>query len=177
MRVKNTTAPASAYVVEPYAKPGYSLVWFYANITPATIVDPQTGAQESGYEYDVYSIPIVTRPDLETDIAANTADWLAMAIADEHSRLSSEIRAARDALLAETDYIMRDDYPATTEYKQQIAEYCNSLRDIPEQDGFPYTVTWPVKPDAPAKVVRELTPVRVDELETAFDILTGGETA
>lgn len=177
MRVKNLTAPASAFVVEPYSKPGYSLVWFYTNVTAATITDPQTGEQESGYEYDVYSVPVVSRPDLEADITGNTASWLALAAAADHDCRAREIRAARDALLSETDYIMRDDYPATTEYKQQIAAYCNALRDIPEQEGFPYAVEWPTKPASPAKATRELTPVRVDELEAAFDVLTGGETA
>lgn len=176
MRVKSLTAPASAYVIEPYAKPGYSLVWFYANIEPATIIDPETGEQESGYAYDVYSVPLVSRPDLESDIASNIAGWLSIAIADEHDRLAREIRAARDALLSETDYIMRDDYPATTEYKQQIAAYCNSLRDIPEQETFPYSVVWPEKPASPTKATRELTPVRVDGLEEAFDALIGGES-
>lgn len=56
--------------------------------------------------------------------------------------LPSEIRAKRDSLLAETDYLALSDNTmpaAMTTYRQ-------ALRDITDQAGFPTSVTWPTKP-------------------------------
>lgn len=51
------------------------------------------------------------------------------------------LRAERNALLAETDYMGLSDYPA----KAGELEYRQSLRDVPQQAGFPKTHTWPNK--------------------------------
>lgn len=29
---------------------------------------------------------------------------------------------------------------------ESVLQYCQALRDIPEQEGFPYSVNWPVEP-------------------------------
>ena len=52
------------------------------------------------------------------------------------------LRAERNALLAETDYMGLSDYPA----KAGELEYRQALRDVPQQAGFPKTHTWPNKP-------------------------------
>lgn len=51
-------------------------------------------------------------------------------------------RSTRDALLAETDWWVLPDRTAT----QEQLDYRQALRDITAQDGFPESVTWPVKP-------------------------------
>lgn len=53
------------------------------------------------------------------------------------------IRATRDTLLAETDWRYRRDQTTT----QAWDDYCQALRDIPAQSGFPWSVTWPAKPE------------------------------
>ena len=80
---------------------------------------------------------------IEQRISANTAKWRAAAQAEAYDTTSSEVRSKRDELLAETDYIMAVDYPATESKKTAVSEYRQALRDIPSQDGFPYDVTWP----------------------------------
>ena len=52
-------------------------------------------------------------------------------------------RGERDRLLIETDWWAMSDLTMTdaqTAYRQ-------ALRDVPEQSGFPNTITWPTKPE------------------------------
>ena len=53
-----------------------------------------------------------------------------------------EIRAKRNILLAETDYLALSD----TTLSSDMAAYRQSLRDVTSQAGFPTNVTWPTKP-------------------------------
>ena len=55
---------------------------------------------------------------------------------------ADRIREIRNEALAATDYIGLADYPA----KAGEMEYRQSLRDVPQQAGFPKTHTWPNKP-------------------------------
>tara|TARA_R110000868_G_scaffold4418_3_gene27719 strand:- start:722 stop:1135 length:414 start_codon:yes stop_codon:yes gene_type:complete len=62
---------------------------------------------------------------------------------------ASYIRSARTDRLAAVDYITAPDvWPALTPEKQaEWVTYRHNLRDVPEQVGFPETVTWPVRPE------------------------------
>lgn len=62
--------------------------------------------------------------------------------AGENDRLSDEIRAKRNGLLAETDYLALSD----TTLSSDMAAYRQALRDVTSQAGFPTSVTWPTKP-------------------------------
>ncbi len=55
------------------------------------------------------------------------------------------IRAERDVRLAESDKYALDDHP--TGKKQEWLQYRENLRAVPDQPGFPFTVTWPEKPE------------------------------
>lgn len=57
------------------------------------------------------------------------------------------IRKKRDALLAETDYLLMPDYPISIEELELVKSYRQTLRGIPEQEGFPRSVEWPEKPE------------------------------
>ena len=59
---------------------------------------------------------------------------------------AAEVRAKRNQLLSETDYMMMKDYPLSSEREQQLSEYRQQLRDITKQSGFPRDITWPEKP-------------------------------
>ena len=56
---------------------------------------------------------------------------------------ASNVRRHRDKLLAETDWLGASDVTMSTEW----ATYRQALRDIPQQDGFPFNVTYPTKPE------------------------------
>lgn len=60
--------------------------------------------------------------------------------------IAAQVRAKRDALLAETDFLMMPDYPLGEEDSAALKTYRQELRDVPAQDGFPTEVTWPDLP-------------------------------
>lgn len=60
--------------------------------------------------------------------------------------VATQVRSQRDALIAQTDYLMMSDYPISEEDKALVETYRQALRDVPEQEGFPSNVQWPVAP-------------------------------
>lgn len=60
--------------------------------------------------------------------------------------VAAQMRAQRDSMIAQTDYLMMSDYPISEEDKTLLETYRQALRDIPEQEGFPSNVQWPVVP-------------------------------
>ena len=58
-----------------------------------------------------------------------------------------EVRSKRDRLIADTDYLLMNDYPVSSEDLESVKAYRQALRDVPQHDGFPYEVVWPEKPD------------------------------
>ena len=55
---------------------------------------------------------------------------------------AKSVRATRDEKLSETDWRFRSDMTPSQAWK----DYCQALRDLPQQEGFPWTITWPVAP-------------------------------
>jgi hypothetical protein len=55
----------------------------------------------------------------------------------------NSVRNERNRLLSETDWRFRSDMNPT----QSWVDYCQALRDVPSQDGFPWAVQWPTKPE------------------------------
>lgn len=60
--------------------------------------------------------------------------------------LAASARQKRDRLIAATDYLVTPDYPIESDRLAKVKIYRQALRDIPEQAGFPRTITWPEKP-------------------------------
>lgn len=83
--------------------------------------------QTGGKWYTKYS---VSDMDQEAKDALDTAQAAAM-------------RKQRDAKLAECDWTQVADAPVD---KAVWATYRQALRDVTTQDGFPWTVEWPVAP-------------------------------
>ena len=67
--------------------------------------------------------------------------------------IAAQVRAKRDALLAETDFLMMPDYPLGEEDATALKTYRQELRDVPTQEGFPTEITWPDLPAALSKKV------------------------
>ena len=61
--------------------------------------------------------------------------------------LATQIRAKRNSLLSQTDYLMMPDYPISDEYREKIKTYRQELRDITEQENFPRDVIFPTLPE------------------------------
>lgn len=69
-------------------------------------------------------------------------------------QLATQARADRDAKLTATNWLVErhreeQETGVTTLTAQQYADllaYRQALRDVPQQDGFPETIDWPVAP-------------------------------
>ena len=59
------------------------------------------------------------------------------------NELATIVRSKRNALLAETDYLLMNDYPISDEYLTRIKKYRQDLRDITKQENFPKNVLFP----------------------------------
>ena len=64
-------------------------------------------------------------------------DRPAEAIANDLANKKANVRAQRNARLAETDWAMMPDSPLIDYDKGIMASYRTALRDVPAQDGFP----------------------------------------
>jgi hypothetical protein len=60
--------------------------------------------------------------------------------------VGAKVRDQRNKLLSESDWTQLDDSPITNAQKLEWASYRQALRDVPDQEGFPFDITWPVKP-------------------------------
>lgn len=61
---------------------------------------------------------------------------------------SHQVRNERTQKLASSDWTRLDDAPLTTEQRAAWAVYRQQLRDLTDQPGFPWEVTWPQQPNA-----------------------------
>lgn len=59
--------------------------------------------------------------------------------------LAARVRAERDRRITATDYLVMPDYPLDTDKLEEIKVYRQALRDLPQQQGFPWE-----GPDDPA---------------------------
>ena len=62
---------------------------------------------------------------------------------------SSAIRQQRDHLLSELDVVVSNPLryaEFSEEEKSQVAAYRQALLDVPQQEGFPNDIDWPVNP-------------------------------
>lgn len=56
---------------------------------------------------------------------------------------SNLMRLERNKLLSETDWRFRSDLTPSQEWRA----YCQALRDVPTQAGFPWAIAWPTQPE------------------------------
>jgi len=67
--------------------------------------------------------------------------------------LAAQVRSQRDALLQELDSIVGNPLrwaSFSTEQQTTWANYRQALLDVPQQAGFPNTITWHTKPEGAA---------------------------
>lgn len=78
-------------------------------------------------------------PEEETQWDAREAEYAAGA----NNRVAEEVRLKRNQLLTASDWTQVEDAPVD---KAAWSAYRQSLRDIPQQSGFPTTIVWPTQP-------------------------------
>ena len=106
--------------------------------------------------YDVYPYTRPIAPEYDnlshrlTEGAFEQVDgaWVLPYVVEQQPLEQAErnIRSRRDGLLQETDWIVIKSYERGQHIPAEWELYRQALRDITEQAGFPYEVTWPTKP-------------------------------
>ena len=106
--------------------------------------------------YDVYPYTRPAAPEYDslthrlTDGSFEQVDgaWVLPYVVEQQPLEQAErnIRSRRDGLLQETDWIVIKSYERGQNIPAEWELYRQALRDITEQAGFPYEVTWPTKP-------------------------------
>lgn len=121
---------------------------------------------ETVYAYEEYRLTVPNRENLLQTVEEAKEKWLEKAKNAEYDALASAVREKRDRLLAETDARMCLDRmgleaPTGTTFSAWLsflsglgkvlsgewARYRQALRDLPEQEGFPYHVEFPTTPE------------------------------
>lgn len=142
MKTESFSKPSKKYIIEEPIK-GRCRILFFDNITEEQ--RQQEDKEVIVYIYDMYVINPYYRSNLKEDIEANYQLWFDMAKQQEYDTLAEEIREKRDKLLAQTDWTQMIDTALSKEEQERYKKYRQALRDIPEQEGFPYNIDWPEK--------------------------------
>jgi len=79
----------------------------------------------------------------DDDNVVTVQDQIDAKVAADNAALEATERATRDDLLKATDHYGLSDVSMT----DAMAAYRQALRDVPQQAGFPQTITWPTKPE------------------------------
>ena len=125
-----------------------------SDITRAGLESSGNVCMESDTEPEFYTRWVHTPADSPDNVAPKDADsssivgGIAIYLTDAEydTVLAASVRQKRDRLIATTDYLVTPDYPIESDRLAKIKIYRQALRDIPEQAGFPRTITWPEKP-------------------------------
>lgn len=130
--------PEKLYRIENIQN-SYCTVVFIDNIT--TLTDEEGNTY---YEYDSYVHDgVLYRKNLDALIGTEFNIWLNEAKQYDYDKVAAEIRKQRDALLNDTDWTQMPDSALSQEKQERYRIYRQALRDVPEQEGFPYDVIFP----------------------------------
>ena len=167
MKNESTVKP-ERLVINYYDKYEKCIVTFNTNIQEKQ--KQREEETETIYVYDSYTIKTWYRKTLNADIEADYDKWLEFARQQEYDEYAKIVRTERDKLLQESDKEMvldrlklnmpeeitlsnvvqglKDFFTSLKNIvNSPIAEYRQKLRDIPQQEGFPYEVQFPIKPE------------------------------
>lgn len=147
MQVESNLKPTKKFEIENIVD-GKCDVVFYDNIIEIQELENEEDGKK--YSYNIYRLKTIYRDDLEQTLNNDEEEyekWLQKAKDAEYEELSANIRKERDALLYATDKYTISDYPISSENKELMLEYRQKLRDLPEQETFPYEVEFPEKPN------------------------------
>ena len=120
------------------------------NISRASAESAGYICMESDTEPEFYTRWVHTPADSPDNVAPKDTDMRGIVIyltdAEYDTVLAASARQKRDRLIATTDYLVTPDYPIEPDRLAKVKIYRQALRDIPEQSGFPRSITWPDKP-------------------------------
>jgi hypothetical protein len=119
----------------------------YAIIENGAIVGTKFDKPESGEYVEYvesigYPIKLVDGAVVAWTDEEIAADIEALEIKDG----AATIRTKRDKFLAESDWVVTRAKELGQDVPREWFDYRSDLRGIPEQEGFPSSITWPDKP-------------------------------
>lgn len=102
-------------------------------------------------KYDEYVAPYVEHWEAEIErLKAVEEERIAKdaeaAASNAENNIELIARYERNRKLLESDHLMLPDYPIDEETRQAIIAYRQALRNLPEQEGWPENVQWPICP-------------------------------
>ena len=147
MKVSSVTMPEKPFQI--LRDKNNCTIEFYDNVKSVPTVDGVTGCEIQSCDFEKYTLKETYSPGLSAEIEADYATWLQKAKDAELAVEAEKVRNYRDNLLntCDTVYCNAELWAAMTADQQQAwATYKQALRGVPAQEGFPYTVNWPVMP-------------------------------
>lgn len=101
--------------------------------------------EEGQYIIPAYSTVVEPPKEQEGKVIVWTGlQWSFEDIVVSKEQKAAEARYRRNSLLAQSDWRMFPDIP--DKHVTSWAIYRQSLRDLPQQEGFPETINWPTAP-------------------------------
>lgn len=86
-------------------------------------------------------VPLPNKPAGDYVFDYTAKEWV-----PDLERASYDAITKRNKLLYESDWTQIPNAPLTPEQVEQWAVYRQALRDVPQQEGFPMNIVWPVAP-------------------------------
>lgn len=117
---------------------------------------PKNPSDELLAEWGLYPLTVLPKPSVDerthylkaSDFYQVGGKWQMHYSAEPlpQAQVEQTMRAERDRLLAETDWVVAKAYELQQSVPDAWADYRQKLRDVPTQQGFPHDVTWPTVP-------------------------------
>lgn len=132
----------------------------YAAMQPPQVLSPEYAESFGWCLFDVSPIPSLGRyqkAEVGEDVKDGRGVWIQqwniveqtdVEKAETDANKSQEVRARRHSDLFMCDWTQLADSPLSAEKKAEWTAYRQALRDITNQVGFPWDITWPTKPTA-----------------------------
>ena len=136
MKMQSDVYP-QPFIISPRGHDSCYLL-FTDHVTPFE-VDCQTF-----YQYDAYVLTEPCRDTLEQEITDQYDLWLQKAKDADRQQQALQVRQRRNRLLSQCDWTQMPDVDSNI--AQGVRDYRQALRDIPQQEQFPYDVQWPSSP-------------------------------
>jgi hypothetical protein len=130
-------------------------VWQLMRDNPQTSF-PKNPSDELLAQWNVFPVKELARPNYnpQTHYLKQSAvyqvdgNWQVHYSAEPlpKAQVEQAMRAERDRLLAESDWVVAKAYEQQTPVPDAWVDYRQKLRDVPTQQGFPYDIIWPEQP-------------------------------
>jgi len=119
-----------------------------ATVTPPYEYSQRAGIEEvNGQWFTKYIVgPVFEDYTDEEGVLHTAAEQESEYKARKDEEQAKSVRADRNRRLADCDWTQLSNCPLSDADKAAWATYRGELRDLPQQSGFPWNVTWPEQP-------------------------------